>query len=92
MNWDRRRPQDFDTVGRVVKREDIRRSVLVSADLGQHRAWLAEYAGMDSRNPLHQVVRRQLSFIDPFGEHVLPALKNASGGSTSSRAASCKSG
>lgn len=46
VNWDLRRPRDFDTVGRLVKAEDIRRSVLVSADLGQHRAWLTEYAEM----------------------------------------------
>ncbi|MCK1421338.1 TIGR03885 family FMN-dependent LLM class oxidoreductase [Bradyrhizobium sp. 182] len=33
VNWDLRRPQDFDNVGRLVKSEDIRQSVLVSADL-----------------------------------------------------------
>jgi coenzyme F420-dependent glucose-6-phosphate dehydrogenase len=76
VNWDLRRPQDFDTIGRLVKAEDIRRSVLISADLGQHRAWLGEYAGMGfAEIHLHQVGRRQLSFIDAFGEHVLPALR-----------------
>jgi probable non-F420 flavinoid oxidoreductase len=76
VNWDLRRPQDFDRVARLVKTDDIRHSVLVSADLGQHRAWLAEYAemGFDEIH-LHQVGRRQLSFIAAFGEHVLPALK-----------------
>ena len=76
VNWDLRRPQDFDTVGRFVRGEDIRQSVLVSADLGQHRAWLAEYGGMGfAEIHLHQVGRRQLSFIDAFAEHVLPTLK-----------------
>jgi coenzyme F420-dependent glucose-6-phosphate dehydrogenase len=78
VNWDLRRPQDFDTIGRLVKAENIRRSVLISADLGQHRAWLGEYAEMGfAEIHLHQVGRRQLSFIDAFGEHVLPALKEA---------------
>jgi probable non-F420 flavinoid oxidoreductase len=76
VNWDLRRPRDFDTVARLVKGEDVRQSVLVSADLGQHRAWLAEYAEMGfAEIHLHQVGRRQLSFIDVFGEHVLPELK-----------------
>jgi probable non-F420 flavinoid oxidoreductase len=76
VNWDLRRPQDFDTIARFVKREDIRQSVLVSSDLGQHRAWLAEYAEMGfAEIHLHQVGRRQLSFIEAFGKHVLPSLK-----------------
>jgi coenzyme F420-dependent glucose-6-phosphate dehydrogenase len=76
VTWDLRRPQDFDTVARFVKREDIRQSVLVSADLGQHTVWPAEYAemGFDEIH-LHQVGRRQLSFIEAFGKHVLPSLK-----------------
>ena len=75
VNWDLRRPQDFDTVARFVKREDIRQSIVVSADLGQHTAWLAEYAemGFDEIH-LHQVGRRQLSFIEAFGQKVLPSL------------------
>ncbi|MGX1167041.1 alkanesulfonate monooxygenase SsuD/methylene tetrahydromethanopterin reductase-like flavin-dependent oxidoreductase (luciferase family) [Bradyrhizobium sp. USDA 372] len=76
VNWDLRRPQDFDNVGRLVKGEDIRRSVLVSADLGQHRAWLAQYADMGfAEIHLHQVGRRQLSFIEAFAEQVLPAVR-----------------
>jgi hypothetical protein len=48
----------------------------VSADLGRHRAWLAEHAEVDfDEIPVHQVGRRQLSFIEALGEHVLPALK-----------------
>lgn len=76
VNWDLRRPQDFDAVGRFVKGADIRQSVLVSADLGQHRAWLAEYAEMGfAEIHLHQVGRRQLSFIEAFAEHVLPKVR-----------------
>jgi coenzyme F420-dependent glucose-6-phosphate dehydrogenase len=76
VNWDLRRPQDFDAVSRFVKGDDIRQSVLVSADLGRHRAWLAEYAEMGfAEMYLHQVGRRQLDFIEAFGEHVLPAFR-----------------
>jgi coenzyme F420-dependent glucose-6-phosphate dehydrogenase len=78
VNWDLRRPQDFDTVARFVKGEDIRQSVLVSADLGQHRAWFEEYAEMGfAEIHLDQVGRRQLSFIETFGKHVLPSLKKS---------------
>jgi probable non-F420 flavinoid oxidoreductase len=76
VNWDLRRPQDFDTIARFVNGEAIRKSVLVSADLGQHRAWLAEFAEMGfAEIYLHLVGRRQLSFIEAFGQHVLPSLK-----------------
>jgi probable non-F420 flavinoid oxidoreductase len=75
VNWDLRRPGDFDTLSRFVRTEDIREAVLVSADLGQHRAWLAEFVEMGfSEIYLHQVGRQQQSFIDAFGEHVLPSL------------------
>jgi coenzyme F420-dependent glucose-6-phosphate dehydrogenase len=77
--WDLRRPQDFDAVSRFVTADDIRKSVLVSADLGRHRAWLSEYAEIGfAEIYLHQVGRQQLSFIDAFGEHVLPALRQKS--------------
>jgi probable non-F420 flavinoid oxidoreductase len=77
VNWDLRRPQDFDLIGRLLKAEDMRKSVLISADLGQQRAWLAEFAGMGfAEIHLHQVGRRQLSFIEVFGEHVLPSLRD----------------
>jgi len=76
VNWDLRRPQDFDAIARFVTVDDIRKSVLVSADLGKHCAWLAEYAAMGfSKIYLHQVGRGQLSFIEAFGAHVLPKLR-----------------
>jgi hypothetical protein len=38
--------------------------------------WLAEYAEMGfAEIHLHQVGRRQLSFIEAFGQQVLPSLK-----------------
>ena len=76
VNWDLRRPRDFDQVARFVRGDDIRRSVLVSADLEQHKAWLAEYARMGfSEIYLHQVGRQQKAFIEAFGRDVLPYLR-----------------
>jgi hypothetical protein len=53
----------------------VAKVVHVSADLGQHTAWLAEYAeiGFDEIY-LHHVGQEQRPFLDAFGEHVLPQL------------------
>ena len=53
----------------------VREAVNVSADLGQHRAWLQEYSdlGFDDIY-LHQVAQEQDAFIEAFGAEVLPAL------------------
>ena len=49
----------------------------VSADLGQHRAWLQELQSLGfDRIYLHNVNREQDRFIDDFAEHVLPALRS----------------
>jgi hypothetical protein len=77
VSWDLRRPQDFDAVARFVEADDIRKAVLVSADLGKHRAWLTEYAEMGfAEIHLHQVGRGQRRFIDAFGEKVLPTIRS----------------
>jgi probable non-F420 flavinoid oxidoreductase len=73
--WDLRRPKDFDAATRFVRGEDVRKSVLVSADLQQHQAWLAEYAAMGfAEIHLHQVARDQRGFIEAFAQQVLPGL------------------
>lgn len=77
VNWELRHPRDFDRASRFVRGDDIRKAVLVSADLGRHRAWLAELdeLGLD-QIVLHNVGTNQAAFIDAFGEHVLPALRH----------------
>jgi coenzyme F420-dependent glucose-6-phosphate dehydrogenase len=83
--WDLRRPKDFDLASRFVRGEDVRKSVLVSADLQQHQDWLAEYAAMGfAEIHLHQVARDQRGFVEAFGTHVLPGLKRSSAASSSS--------
>jgi coenzyme F420-dependent glucose-6-phosphate dehydrogenase len=78
VNWDIRRPADFDQAARFVSGKDVRETVFVSADLGRHRARLAEYAALGaSMVHLHQVGRNQKAFIDTFGAKVLPAAVRA---------------
>jgi probable non-F420 flavinoid oxidoreductase len=76
ISWDLRSPEDFDAVSRFVKPEDMRDCVLISSDLNQHAAWLAEFAelGVDTAY-LHQVGLNQRAFIDAFGARVLPQLR-----------------
>jgi probable non-F420 flavinoid oxidoreductase len=73
--WDLELPEDFDRLARGVTPEQVRGTVLVSADLGRHAAWLQELAalGFDEIN-LHHVGQDLTAFIDAFGEHVLPRI------------------
>jgi coenzyme F420-dependent glucose-6-phosphate dehydrogenase len=70
-----RSPSGFDELAPYVRLEDMHRAVRISADLGQHRAWLEEDQdlGID-RVYLHNVGPNQEAFIDAFGQSVLPAL------------------
>ena len=73
--WDLDTAEAFDVASEHVTPDDVAKVVLVSADLGQHTAWLAEYAdlGFDEIY-LHHVGQEQRGFLDAFGEHVLPQL------------------
>jgi coenzyme F420-dependent glucose-6-phosphate dehydrogenase len=76
VNWELRSPKDFDTATRLVKPEDMRESVLISADLNQHVDWLGEFIELGFEElQLHQVDRNQRRFIEAFGEKVLPQLR-----------------
>jgi coenzyme F420-dependent glucose-6-phosphate dehydrogenase len=77
VNWELRSPGEFETATRFVRAEDMRESVLISADLGQHVAWLQEYLKLGFKELyLHQVGANQREFIEAFGQSVLPALKS----------------
>jgi probable non-F420 flavinoid oxidoreductase len=73
--WDLELPEDFDRLARDVTPEQVRDTVLVSADPARHTAWIEELAalGFDEIN-LHHVGQDLSAFIDAFGEHVLPRL------------------
>jgi probable non-F420 flavinoid oxidoreductase len=76
VNWDLRRPADFDRVARLVRVEDVRETVLISSDLSRHRAWIEEFIELGVEEViLHEVGRDQRRFIDVFGERVLPNIK-----------------
>jgi probable non-F420 flavinoid oxidoreductase len=76
--WDLDSPAAFDEAAKHVPPEAMRESVLISSDLGQHAAWLAELAdiGFDDVY-LHHVGVDQEQFIDDFGAHVIPQLTGA---------------
>jgi alkanesulfonate monooxygenase SsuD/methylene tetrahydromethanopterin reductase-like flavin-dependent oxidoreductase (luciferase family) len=73
--WDIESVEAFDAVGKDVTAEQVAKCVNISADLGQHTAWLQGYVeqGWDELY-LHFVGQDQTRFIDTFGEHVLPQL------------------
>lgn len=73
---DLRTPEEFEQAARDIKREEIRRVVLVSSDLSQHVRWLRERVELGCTSiDLHNVGRNQEEFIRAFGAHVLPELR-----------------
>ena len=76
--WDLETAEAFDQVSEDVSVEKVRTVVDVSSDLAQHRDRLADYAALGfDEIYLHHVGQEQQRFIDAFGEHVLPELKEA---------------
>ena len=76
LPWELRSPEDFETVARFVRPEDMRERMLISSDLNQHAAWLAEIADLGVHTAyLHQVGLNQRPFIDAFGTRVIPQLR-----------------
>jgi G6PDH family F420-dependent oxidoreductase len=73
--WDLDTTKSFDQASAHVPPEAVREVVRVSHDLGQHAAWLAEYAelGFDQIY-VHHVGQEQRAFLDAFGASVLPRL------------------
>jgi probable non-F420 flavinoid oxidoreductase len=79
VSWDVDTVEQFDLIAEQVTPEDVRGAVLVSSDLGQHAAWIAERVelGFDAVY-LHHVGQDQRDFIDAFGDKVLPQLEMTS--------------
>ncbi|WP_108250093.1 TIGR03885 family FMN-dependent LLM class oxidoreductase [Planctomonas deserti] len=78
LAWDIDSVEGFDTAGTHVRPEDMHSSVIISSDPGEHVRRLEEFIelGFD-RIYLHHVGKQQDRFLDTFGEHVLPRLRNA---------------
>ena len=71
VNWDLRRPGDFDRIARTIGREHIDRNLKVSSDIDRHLGWIAELAELGADHIyLHCVGRNQQAFIETFGPHV----------------------
>ena len=76
LNWNLELPEQFDVAATHVRPEDVRNSVLVSADPSRHAAELRALAdlGFDGIY-LHHVGKEQDAFIDTFGAKVVPELR-----------------
>lgn len=76
----RQAPAHFDAAAVCMRTEDMHGSVLISADLQQHAAWLHKFVelGFDGIY-LHHVGTEPQAFIEAFGAHVLPQLKPSGG-------------
>lgn len=73
--WDLDTVEAFDIASQHVDPEDVRGSVLVSSDLGEHAERLQEFIALGFDEVyLHHVGREQRDFIEAFGERVLPRL------------------
>jgi probable non-F420 flavinoid oxidoreductase len=75
--WDIDSAETFDTVSEQVTLDQVRRSVLISNDLGWHTEQLAGYVGLGfDQIALHHVGQQQQAWIDAFGAKVLPQLRS----------------
>jgi len=75
LAWELELPEQFDAAATFVRPDDVRESVLVSADLAQHAAWLAQLQEVEPAGVfLHHVGQEQERFIEAFGDKVLPQL------------------
>jgi probable non-F420 flavinoid oxidoreductase len=78
VSQDLRTPAQFEAAAQMVKPEDMREAVRVSADTQRHLDWLHEDCALGfERLFLHNVNRGQQRFIDDFGAQVLPRLRKA---------------
>ena len=74
--WDLELVEHFDVAAAFVRPDDVRKSVLVSADPAWHLARLAELVDVGFEGVwIHHVGKDQVPFVDTFGEQVVPALR-----------------
>lgn len=74
VNWDLRRPADFDRIAGLVDETALREVVDISSDTGWHTQRIKALARIGDCVHLHCVGRNQKAFIDVFGRDVLPQL------------------
>jgi G6PDH family F420-dependent oxidoreductase len=72
---DIRNPEDFENMAKLVRIENFKNRMLISADLDEHTEALRGYVEMGfDEIYLHNVGRNQAEFIATFAEKVLPQL------------------
>jgi alkanesulfonate monooxygenase SsuD/methylene tetrahydromethanopterin reductase-like flavin-dependent oxidoreductase (luciferase family) len=72
---DIKNPEDFAAMARLVRPEDFKNRVLISADPAVHARHVQHYVDMGfDEVHLHNVGRNQAEFIEVFGREVLPQL------------------
>jgi alkanesulfonate monooxygenase SsuD/methylene tetrahydromethanopterin reductase-like flavin-dependent oxidoreductase (luciferase family) len=73
---DIKNPEDFAAMARLVRPEDFKDRVLMTADLQAHIDHIQHYVDMGfDEVHLHNVGRDQAEFIEVFGKEVLPELR-----------------
>jgi len=78
--WDIDSAETFDALSEEVTLDQVRRSVLISNDLGWHAEQLAGYAALGfDQIALHHVGQQQEAWVDAFGAKVLPQLRSNGG-------------
>jgi hypothetical protein len=77
VNWDLRRPADFERVGSAVTAEHLRRSIPITDSTALLEDWLGTLSelGVDTVY-LHQVGRNQREFIEAYSKR-LPTPQTA---------------
>lgn len=67
--------EQFDALGEMVKVEDLKSMINISSDIKKHIDWVRQYSDLGfEKIILHNVNRSQESFINTFGDKVLPKL------------------
>jgi probable non-F420 flavinoid oxidoreductase len=75
--WDLELVEQFEAIAQHVRPDDVRSSVLVSSDAGQHAQWIHDHLALGfDQIYLHHVGQEQREFIDVFGTKVLPQLQD----------------
>jgi G6PDH family F420-dependent oxidoreductase len=73
---DIRTPEDFEAMGRLVRPENFRGRLLMSADLEAHREHVQRFIDFGfTEIYIHNAGRNQQEFIEAYGREVIPKLK-----------------
>lgn len=73
---DIRNPEDFEAMQKLVRPENFKGRVFMSADLEKHTAHIQHYIDLGFNEVyIHNVGRNQAKFIEAYGKEVIPNIK-----------------